>query len=59
MELGLDGKVAIVTGAGSGLGKAIAITLARNGARVACVARSEEKLAETIAAIDADGGHAG
>lgn len=35
MDLGLDGKVAVVTGAASGLGEAVATTLAAEGARVA------------------------
>jgi NAD(P)-dependent dehydrogenase (short-subunit alcohol dehydrogenase family) len=52
----LSGKVAIVTGASTGMGRAIAITLAREGAWVAAVARSAEKLAETQAATRAAGG---
>jgi 3-oxoacyl-[acyl-carrier protein] reductase len=54
----LSGQVAIVTGASRGLGKAIAIELARNGARIACVARDRTKLAETVAAIEQQGGAA-
>ncbi len=54
----LDGQVAIVTGASRGLGKAIAIDLASNGARVACVARDRSKLDETIGQIEASGGQA-
>lgn len=46
----LSGKVASVTGASTGMGRAIAITLAREGAWVAAVARSADKLAETVAA---------
>ena len=52
----LDGKVVIVTGASTGMGRAIAITLAREGARVAAVARNAEKLAETAAAPEAAAG---
>jgi 3-oxoacyl-[acyl-carrier protein] reductase len=54
----LGGQTAIVTGASQGLGKAIAQELARNGARVACVARSAEKLADTVNAIVQAGGQA-
>lgn len=43
----LTGKVAIVTGASSGLGKQFAKVLARSGANVAIIARRTEKLAET------------
>jgi len=52
----LDGKVALVTGASSGLGQAIAIGLAEAGADVACHARSVDKAADTIALIE-KGGH--
>jgi 3-oxoacyl-[acyl-carrier protein] reductase len=54
----ISGQVAIVTGASRGLGKAIAIDLAANGARVACVARDKGKLDETIDQIVAGGGEA-
>ena len=47
----LDGKVALVTGASSGLGQAIAIALAEAGADIACHARSEGKADETCKAI--------
>ena len=52
----LDGQVCIVTGAGTGLGKASALELGRLGAAVAICGRREEPLAETVAAIEADGG---
>ena len=48
----LDGKVALVTGASSGLGQAIAVGLAEAGADVACHARSNGKADETCAAIE-------
>jgi len=47
----LDGKVALVTGASSGLGQAIAIGLAEAGAHVACHARSAGQAQDTIASI--------
>jgi 3-oxoacyl-[acyl-carrier protein] reductase len=54
----LSGQIALVTGASRGLGRAIAQGLARCGARVACVARSADKLAETVSLITAAGGAA-
>lgn len=54
----LSGQTAIVTGASQGLGKSMAIELGRNGAKVACLARSVDKLAETVEAITAAGGTA-
>jgi len=58
--LGVDlkGQTAIVTGASQGIGKTIAQVLARAGARVACVARSADKLEQTVAAIREAGGTA-
>lgn len=44
MDLGLEGKVALVMGASSGIGKAIATALVGEGARVAIVSRSLERL---------------
>lgn len=56
----LSGKVAVVTGASSGIGRATAVALARRGARVALVARSEDALRETARRIaEATGGSAG
>jgi 3-oxoacyl-[acyl-carrier protein] reductase len=47
-----------VTGASRGIGKAIALALGKAGAKVACIARNEEKLKETAAEISAGGGTA-
>jgi NAD(P)-dependent dehydrogenase (short-subunit alcohol dehydrogenase family) len=52
----LDGKIALVTGAGSGLGRQFAKTLSGAGATVVLAARRKEKLEETAAAISAAGG---
>jgi 3-oxoacyl-[acyl-carrier protein] reductase len=51
MDLGLEGKVALVMGASSGIGKAIAGALAGEGARVAIVSRSLERLEAAAAEI--------
>jgi 3-oxoacyl-[acyl-carrier protein] reductase len=58
IQVNLTGRTAIVTGASRGIGKAIALRLAGAGAKVACVARSVDKLQETAAAIAAAGGAA-
>jgi NAD(P)-dependent dehydrogenase (short-subunit alcohol dehydrogenase family) len=54
----LAGQVALVTGGGRGLGRLLALGLAKAGAAVAVTARSEGQLAETVAAIRSDGGSA-
>ena len=54
--LDLSGKIAIVTGASRGIGRAIAQTLAARGAHVVAAARGENA-AETVALIEQSGGH--
>jgi len=55
MDLGIGGRVALVTGASQGIGRAIAAELAREGARVAISSRSREKIDATAAEIGATG----
>ncbi len=52
----LAGRIALVTGASQGIGKAAALRLAQAGASIALAARNEEKLAEVAAEITAAGG---
>ena len=47
----LDGKVALITGAGQGVGQGIALALAREGARIAAIGRTEAKLHDTCGQI--------
>ena len=54
----LAGRIALVTGASQGIGKAAALRLAQAGASIALAARNEEKLAEVAAEITAAGGTA-
>src|SRR5262249_45104665 len=51
-------KVAIVTGAGSGIGKAVAVTLLKNGYSVALAGRRTDALAEAVSAAGASGSRA-
>jgi 3-oxoacyl-[acyl-carrier protein] reductase len=53
MDLGLDGRVALVTGASQGIGRAIAAELVAEGARVAVSSRSRERIDATAAEIGA------
>jgi len=55
MDLGIDGKIALVTGASKGLGRGIAAELAGEGARVAVSSRSRERIDATAREIGATG----
>ena len=54
----LQGKIALITGAGQGVGRGIALAMAREGAAVAVVDRNRETAAETVALIEDVGGTA-
>ena len=54
----LDGKVAIITGASKGIGRALSLCFAREGARLVCAARSTELVRETVSMVEKAGGHA-
>jgi 3-oxoacyl-[acyl-carrier protein] reductase len=56
--MSLQGRIALVTGASQGIGRACALELARAGATVVLAARNESKLAEAVAEIEATGGQA-
>ncbi|MBF7688571.1 SDR family oxidoreductase [Acinetobacter rathckeae] len=58
MDLHICGRVALVCGAGSGLGQAMALSLAQEGVKVAVTGRNQEKLDATVAMIHANGGQA-
>lgn len=53
--MNLDGKVAVVTGASRGIGRAIALSLANDGADIACIATSEENALAVAAEVRAMG----
>ena len=52
----LDGKIAVVTGTGSGIGRAVAVMFAKEGAKVVCANRTESDGNETLAKIKEVGG---
>ncbi|MCH8870947.1 MAG: SDR family NAD(P)-dependent oxidoreductase, partial [Chloroflexi bacterium] len=55
MDLGIKGKVALVTGGSRGLGKQAALSLAREGVDVAICGRTQETLDKTVAELKANG----
>ena len=57
-ETALTGKTALITGAGSGIGREVAVELARRGVSVALAGRTEAALTETAAQIGYEGGDA-
>ena len=57
MDLGIEGKVALVTGGSRGLGKQAAMSLAKEGVHVVICARTESTLNETVEDIRKMGGH--
>lgn len=56
---GLTGRVALITGASQGIGRACALALAESGAHIALAARNQEKLAAVAKEIEDKGGQAG
>jgi len=58
MDLGLKEKVAIVTGGGSNIGRAISLTLAEEEALVAIADIDEKQMKKVVGAIEASGGKA-
>ena len=59
MDLGLEGRVALVTGGSKGIGRAIAAGLVDEGARVAVASRSAEGIEEAATAVGAPGAPGG
>jgi NAD(P)-dependent dehydrogenase (short-subunit alcohol dehydrogenase family) len=53
-----EGKVVLVTGAGSGIGKATALLLARRGAQIAALSHTEDEVQAVVAELEATGARA-
>ncbi len=59
MELtGLKGKVAFITGAGSGIGRAAALLLGKEGTRIGALGLDQEELQKIVSEIEGNGGEA-
>src|SRR5918998_5664673 len=58
MDLGINGRTALVLGASGGLGGAIAVRLAQEGVNVAAAGRSADRLAATVSEVEAAGAKA-
>jgi 3-oxoacyl-[acyl-carrier protein] reductase len=58
VDLGIDGRLAVVTGASRGIGSRIAVDLAREGCDIVLCARDPDALATVAAEVEAAGGHA-
>ncbi|MGC8476892.1 MAG: glucose 1-dehydrogenase [Acetobacteraceae bacterium] len=54
----LEGKTALITGAGGGIGRAASLAFAREGARVACADANRDAASDTVAMVNAIGGQA-
>ena len=57
-KMDLEGRIAIITGAGSGIGRAATLELARGGVKTVCCGRREDRLRETASLVEKAGGEA-